>query len=149
MFKLWREVVECFGAIFKGLVCQSSVYMTYMMIWYPKSVGQHCPELEGCNCKCWGDCSRRGTHFWDISLKSIPPTETNMDTRHDDLEKVTSFDIFFYWYLVVKLLGCTVHQLKLPTWNQAAASGEPQEDPNSSRECKGTLHPPMPSLPWK
>lgn len=95
MFKLWREVVECFGAIFKGLVCQSSVYMTYMMIWYPKSVGEHCPELEGCNCKCWGDCSRRGTHFWDISEINTS-TKTHMDTRHDDLEKVTFFWHFFF-----------------------------------------------------
>lgn len=142
MFKLWREVVECFGAIFKGLVCQSSVYMTYMMIWYPKSVGEHCPELEGCNCKCWGDCSRGGTHFWDISAKSIHPRKLTWIPDMMIWKRWLFFWHFFFWYLVVKLLGCTVHQLKLPTWNQAAASGEPQEDPNSSRESKGTLPPP-------
>ena len=36
--------------------------------------------------------------------------------------------------LAVKLLGCTVHQLKLPsTLHQAAASGDPQEADEEQR----------------
>ena len=93
MFKLWREVVECFGTIFKRLVCQSNVYM---MIWYPKSVGEHCPELEGCNCKCWGDCSRRGTHFWDISAKSIHPRKLTWIPDMMIWKRWLFFDIFFF-----------------------------------------------------